>query len=144
MSNNSGNNPVASSPSIIPTRMQLSDTQQAILQFLGFLLINLGLVTLPSNEPKIVGAIFTFFGFATILVKAELPSLKPSKFTTQQSTFYLAVASTLTAINGYVALTYPGFWWAGLLIGIIGAIILSIKEIIEGSSPNPNSTSSSG
>jgi uncharacterized membrane protein len=142
MSNNSSNNPVASSPSIIPARMQLSDTQQAILQFLGFLLINLGLVTLPSNEPKIVGAIFTFLGFATILVKAELPSLKPSKFTTQQSTFYLSVASTLTAINGYIALTYPGFWWAGLLIGIIGAIILSIKEIIEGSSPTPNSTSS--
>jgi uncharacterized membrane protein len=140
MPNNSSNNPVASSPSIIPTRMQLSDTQQAMLQFLGFLLINLGLVTLPSNEPKIVGAIFTFLGFATILIKAELPSLKPSKFTTQQSTFYLAVASTLTAINGYIALTYPGFWLAGLMIGIIGAIILSIKEIIEGSSSTPNST----
>jgi uncharacterized membrane protein len=124
--------------------MQLTDSQQAILQFLGFLLINLGLVTLPSNEPKLVGAIFTFLGFATILVKAELPSLKPSKFTSQQSTFYLAVASTLTAINGYIALTYPGFWWAGLLIGIIGAIVLSIKEIIEGSSPTPNSTSSTG
>jgi uncharacterized membrane protein len=144
MSNNSSNNPVASSPSIIPTRMQLSDTQQAMLQFLGFLLINLGLVTLPSNEPKIVGAIFTFLGFATILVKAELPSLKPSKFTTQRSTFYLSVASTLTAINGYFAFTYPGFWWAGLLIGIIGAIILSIKEIIEGSRTTPNSTGSTG
>jgi uncharacterized membrane protein len=140
MSNSSSNNPVTASPSIVPTRMQLSDTQQAILQFLGFLLINLGLVTLPSNEPKIVGAIFTFIGFATILVKAELPSLKPSKFTTQQSTFYLAVASMLTAINGYIALTYPGLWWAGLLIGIVGAIILSIKEIVEGISPTSASS----
>ena len=43
----------------------------------GGLTCELGLVSLPSNEPKILGAIFTFLGFASILVKAELPSLNP-------------------------------------------------------------------
>jgi uncharacterized membrane protein len=120
---------------VIPVRMKLSDTAQALLQFFGFLLINLGLVTLPSNEPKLFGAIFTFLGFASILVKAELPSLNPSKLSTSQATFYLALASMLTAINGYIALTYASYWWAGLIIGIVGAVILSIKEIVEGISP---------
>jgi uncharacterized membrane protein len=129
----SNNNPISSpSGSIIPARTRLTDAQQALLQFLGFLLINLGIVTLPSNEPKLVGAIFTFIGFGAILVKAELPSLNPSKLSTSQATFYLALASMLTAINGYIALTYSSYWWAGLIIGIVGALILSIKEIVEG------------
>jgi uncharacterized membrane protein len=132
----SSNNPISSpSGSIIPARMRLTDAQQALLQFLGFLLINLGIVTRPSNEPKLVGAIFTFIGFASILVKTDLPSLNPSKLSTSQATFYLALASMLTAINGYIALTYSSYWWAGLLIGIVGALILSIKEIVEGVSP---------
>jgi uncharacterized membrane protein len=136
------NNQIGStSGTILPTRIKLSDVQQALLQFLGFLLINLGIVTLPSNEPKLVGAIFTFMGFAAILVKAELPSLNPSKFSTSQATFYLALASMLTAINGYIALTYSSYWWAGLIIGIVGAVILSIKEIVEGVGPVSTSTS---
>jgi uncharacterized membrane protein len=125
---------------VIPARMKLSDSAQALLQFLGFLLINLGVVTLPSDEPKLVGAIFTFLGFAAILVKAELPSLNPSKLSTSQATFYLALASMLTAINGYIALSYASYWWAGLIIGIVGAVILSIKEIVEGISPTSAST----
>jgi uncharacterized membrane protein len=139
----SSNNPISSpSGSIIPARMRLTDAQQALLQFLGFLLINLGIVTLPSNEPKLVGAIFTFIGFASILVKADLPSLNPSKLSTSQATFYLALASMLTAINGYIALTYSSYWWAGLLIGIVGALILSIKEIVEGVSPASQTSTS--
>jgi uncharacterized membrane protein len=122
--------------------MKLSDSQQAILQFLGFLLVSLGLVSLPSSEPKIVGAIFTFLGFASILVKAELPSLNPSKLSTSQATFYLALASMLTAINGYISLTYPNYWWAGLAIGTVGAVVISIKEIVEGVSPVSSSTTS--
>ena len=141
MSSNSGVN--LPSSGLIPSRMKLSDSQQAILQFLGFLLVNLGIVSLPSNEPKIVGAIFTFLGFASILVKAELPSLNPSKFSTSQATFYLALASMLTAINGYISLTYSSYWWAGLAIGIVGAVVISIKEIVEGVSPVSSSTASS-
>jgi uncharacterized membrane protein len=130
------------SGTILPARIKLSDAQQALLQFLGFLLINLGIVTLPSNEPELVGAIFTFIGFAAILVKAELPSLNPSKLSTSQATFYLALASMLTAINGYIALTYSSYWWAGLIIGIVGALILSIKEIVEGVSPASQTSTS--
>ena len=138
----SSNNPVTpNSGTIVPLRLKLSDTQQALLQFLGFLLINLGLVTLPSNEPKLVGAIFTFLGFAAILVKAELPSLNPSKLSTSQAAFYLALASMLTAVNGYIALTFSTYWWAGLIIGIVGSVILSIKEIVEGVSPTSAATS---
>jgi uncharacterized membrane protein len=81
-------------------------------------------------------------GFASILVKAELPSLNASKLSTSQVTFYLALASMLTAINGYIALTYSSYWWAGLTIGIVGALILSIKEIVEGVSPASQTSTS--
>ena len=131
-------------PLSTPVRMKLSDAQQAVLQFAGFLLINLGVVTLPSSEPKLIGAIFTFIGFGAILLKAELPSLNPSKLTTQQASLYLAVASMLTAIDGYVALTYESYWWAGLIIGIIGAVILAIKEVVEGTNPIATTQSSAG
>lgn len=116
----------------VQPRLVLSDTQQTIIDFFGLLLINLSVIVIPADAPKWIGGIFVIFGFVAILVRAELPTQNPSKFSMQQVTFFLSVASTLTAINGYIALTYPDFWWGGLIIGILGAAILAIKQQFEG------------
>lgn len=116
----------------ISPRLTLSDAQQAIIDFIGLLIINLSVVVVPAKAPAWIGAIFLLLGFLAILVRSELPPTNPSKYTTSQVTLFMAVASILSAINGYVAITFATYWWAGLILGVIGAIILAIRQITEG------------
>jgi hypothetical protein len=123
------------------SRFALTNAEQGYIYFLAFVLFNLAAVALPSNAPKYVGIAFFAIGIFAMIVQAELPSLTPPTVSVKQRVLYLSIATALTSVNSYIAYSEPSYWYVGLIIGVIGAFIAAIRQIVNNASTSALKTS---
>ena len=124
--------------------LALNQAENALIIFGAFVILNISVVSIPLAAPHWVSVIFFAIGLIATFVWAVIPNLNPPNLSPSQSGILLAVASILTSVGGYIAMSYGSLWYAGLSVGIIGAAVAAIEEYVNGKPPpSPPATSSS-
>jgi hypothetical protein len=106
----------------------LTAAQEAILYFVGLVLLYLASYAPPIAAPDVVRAVFTALGAFAVVIKFELASLPKPQITTHQAVWSV-VAVSLSVIGGQVSANYAAYWYGGLILAIIGAVLAAYQDL---------------
>ena len=106
----------------------ISPEAEAILYFVGLVLIYLAAWSRPIGAPDVVRTAFALVGMAAIVVKYELSNFPKPQITTHQ-VIYSTVALILSLAGWFLSALYGGFWWAGLAVAVIGALLAAYQDL---------------
>jgi hypothetical protein len=118
----------------------LSPKVAGIVFFVFLVILGLSQWQAPSNSPGVVITIFTFIGMAGTVVKYELSTMTAPKIPQQYQAVFSTLALILSIGGGYIARVYSAYWWAGLVVVVVGAIIGAYQDL-GGSMPTVTATS---
>jgi len=115
-----------------PGKIGLSDKAQAWLVFGSFILIAIGGVSVPAGLGTDVAIILVLLGSLGLAFKEWATgsiTISDLGLTDQQQSFLVLLSSLLVGIGGMMsAADVGGNLWYGLIVSIIGAIGLGMKE----------------
>jgi len=115
-----------------PGKIGLSDKAQAWLVFGSFILIAVGGVSVPAGLGTDVAIILVLIGSLGLAFKEWATgsiTISDLGLTDEQQSFLVLLSSLLVGIGGMMSATdVGGNLWYGLIVSIIGAIGLGMKE----------------
>jgi lysylphosphatidylglycerol synthetase-like protein (DUF2156 family) len=107
----------------------ISPQVEAVLYFIGLVFVYLASWSPTAvGTPTEVRTIFTVLGAGIIIVKYELSTLPKPQIPTTQSVYSL-VALILSVVGGQISANYSSYWYAGLIVAIIGAILAAYEDL---------------
>ena len=118
----------------------ISPELEAILYFTGLFLIYLASWSPPIAAPNTVRTVFGLLGTAAILIKYEL-STQPKPQITSYQALYSVVALGLTLAGGQISANYSSYWYGGLIVALIGAVLAAYQDL-GGKVPTTGTTTS--
>ena len=101
---------------------------QAVLYFVGLVLIYLASYAPAVNAPGGVREFFFALGSVVIVVKFELSQVPTPQIMTHQAV-YSVVALSLSVVGGQLSANYATVWYVGLVVALIGAILAAYEEL---------------
>jgi len=115
-----------------PGKIGLSDKAQAWLVFGSFILIAIGGISVPAGLGTDVAIILVLLGSLGLAFKEWATgsiTISDLGLTDEQQSFLVLLSSLLVGIGGMMSATdVGGNLWYGLIVSIIGAIGLGMKE----------------
>ncbi len=115
----------------------LTPTQEGFLYAIGLFLLYIASYAPPIGVPATVRTVFTLLGAFAIVIKFELAQQPKPQIPANQAV-YSVIVVFLSVAGGQVSAYFGGYWWAGLVVAIIGAII-AVYEDLGGQVPTTTS-----
>lgn len=130
-------NPVPKPTPSTALQVKLTAQAEAILYFIGLVLVYFASYapSISSAAPNEVRTFFMFLGAAVIVIKYELSQFPKPQITSHQ-VMYATLALTLSVLGGQMSNYYAAYWWCGLLVALIGAILAAYEDL-GGQIPSP-------
>ena len=108
--------------------LTISPQAEAILYFIGLVLIYVASYSPPIAAPSTVRTVFGLLGTASIIIKYEL-STQPKPQITSTQALYSTIALILSVVGGQISANYSSVWYGGLIVALLGAILASYEDL---------------
>jgi hypothetical protein len=106
----------------------ISPQAEAVLYFIGLIFVYVSSYSPSIAAPDVVRSIFGVIGVGVILVKYELAQVPKPQITSHQA-LYSFIALALSVAGGQISANYSTYWYAGLVVAIIGAILAAYQDL---------------
>ena len=118
----------------------ISPELEAILYFVGLVLVYIAAWSPPIAAPDVVRTVFGLLGTGAIIIKYELATQPKPQITSHQA-LYSVIALGLVLAGGYISANYLSYWYGGLIVALIGAALAAYQDL-GGKVPTTETTTS--